>query len=64
MRGEDKIFLLQAYYAVSGGEAMRKKFEANKHNTERVVHITNSYTKEEVHEQFHKFMEMEKNEQI
>jgi hypothetical protein len=64
MRGEDKIFLLQAYYAVSGDKDMKKKFESSKRNTEMVVHITRSYTKEEVHEQFYKFMEMEKNEQI
>jgi hypothetical protein len=27
MKGEDKIFLLQAYYAVSGSAENKKKFE-------------------------------------
>ena len=62
MKGEDKIFLLCAFYAVSNGEEAKEKFKADDRLTERLVDFVSTYTKTEINDQLLKFKEMEKHE--
>jgi hypothetical protein len=62
MKGEDKIFLLCAFYSVSGGEEAQKRFKEDDRLTERLVDFVSTYTKTEINDQLLKFKEMEKHE--
>jgi len=64
MKGEDKIFLLYAFYAVSGGVHAKERFQADERLTDKLVDLVSTYTKTEINDQLLKFKEMEKNEQI
>lgn len=43
MKGEDKIFLLQAYHAVNGSPEIRKKFREDVNKISKLVAIVDSY---------------------
>jgi hypothetical protein len=62
MKGEDKIFLLCAFYAVSSSEEAQKRFKEDDRLTERLVDFVSTYTKTEINDQLLKFKEMEKHE--
>lgn len=62
MKGEDKIFLLCAFYAASGGKEAQKMFKEDDRLTERLVDFVSTYTKTEINDQLLKFKEMEKHE--
>lgn len=63
MKGEDKIFLLQAFHAVNGIPEIRNKFRENASNISRLVAIVDSYGIEGFFEEMAKIRRMA-NEQV
>jgi hypothetical protein len=58
MKGEDKMFLLEAYLALNTGDTKsRYRFMMHKEKNNRVVDISQAYTKEEFNEEVLKIKE-------
>ena len=57
MKGEDKIFLLEAYLALNGDEKIKWTFRMNKEKNDRLVRIAKAYTREEFNEEVLKIKE-------
>jgi len=57
MKGEDKIFLLEAYLALNGAEKIKWTFRMNKEKNDRLVRIAKAYTREEFNEEVLKIKE-------
>ena len=57
MKGEDKIFLLEAYHALNGNERTRWRFQLDKGKNARLVQMSKTYSKEEFNEEVLKIKE-------
>jgi hypothetical protein len=59
MKGEDKLFLLEAYLALNTGDTKsRYKFMMHKEKKDRLVNISQAYTREEFNEEVLKIKEL------
>jgi len=57
MKGEDKIFLLEAWCALSSDDKTKYTFMMNKEKTERLVRISTTYPREEFNDEVFKIKE-------
>ena len=58
MKGEDKIFLLQAINAVNSGGAEMHKFRNSKENVDRLLRIVSEVGTEQFNEELKKLKEV------
>ena len=58
MKGEDKIFLLEAYLALNNGDRDRWEFTMSQAKRDMLVRITKTYTREEFNEEVAKIKEL------
>jgi len=50
MKGEDKMFLLEAYLALNNGDRDRWEFTMSQAKRDMLLRITKTYTREEFNE--------------